>query len=138
MGFISITNAIAEGLTRTILKQLEFSDVNKIRGQGYDGASVMSGARGGVQTLMGRYFKTSDINAPVPYVHCASHNLLINDAVQSSAISVGFFGTRAEIFNFFGQSINRWAQLAFTEASITKLKLKRLRPTRIVLQKRCN
>ena len=60
MRFISITDATAEGLTRTILKQLELLglDVNKIRGLGYDGASVMSGARGGVQALMGRYLNT--------------------------------------------------------------------------------
>ena len=42
MGFRSITNATAEGLTRTILKQLELLglDMNTIRGQGYDGVAL--------------------------------------------------------------------------------------------------
>ena len=72
------------------------------------------------------------MHALVPCVHCASHklNFVINDAVQSSAISVGFFGTIAEFFNFFDRSINIRAEFAFTETSITKLKLKRLCPTR--------
>ena len=65
-------------------------------------------------------------------MHCALHklNLVINDAVQSSAIGVGFFDTIVEIFNFFDRSINWWSKLAFTEASITKWKLKRLCLTR--------
>ena len=56
MGFISITDATAEEITRTILKQLVLLglDVNKNRGLGYDGVSGMSDARGGVQTLMNR------------------------------------------------------------------------------------
>ena len=45
---------------------------------GYDGVSVMSGYSGGVQQ------RIKDIcTSPVPFVHCASHNLnlVINDDV---------------------------------------------------------
>ena len=54
-------------------------DLSRIRGQGYDGASVMSGIRGGVQKLI-----KDMCSSPVPFVHCASHNLnlVINDAVK--------------------------------------------------------
>jgi len=50
LGFIVVTDASAAGLTAsvtTFLKDIGL-DLAKLRGQGYDGASVMSGSRGGV------------------------------------------------------------------------------------------
>ena len=67
------------------------------RGQGYDGASVMSGVRGGVQKLI-----KDMCESPVPFVHCVSHNLnlVINDAVEGVAHNEKFFNIMQEIFNF--------------------------------------
>ena len=48
--------------------------------------------------------------SPVPFVHCASHNLnlVINDAVEGVAHNEKFFNIMQEIFNFFDKSLNRW------------------------------
>ena len=66
-----------------------------MRGQGYDGASVMSGAKGGVQKKMNDHIKSKGVDSPQPFVHCASHNLnlVINDAVEASLESITFFAT---------------------------------------------
>ena len=65
-------------------------------------------------------------------MQCASHNLnlVINDSVEATVGGVTFFGSVSEIFNFFGRSLNRWAELALTEENVKKLKLKRLCTTR--------
>lgn len=57
-------------------------------------------------------------------------NLVINDAAESTIEGIGFFGTIAEIFNFFGRSLNHWAELALTDDGLKKLKLKKLCTTR--------
>jgi len=44
-------------------------DIRRCRGQGYDGASVMSGAYTGVQKMI------SDVVPSASYIHCAAHNL---------------------------------------------------------------
>ena len=84
----------------------------------------MSGVKGGVQKLF------SDLlpGIPVPYVHRDSHNLnlVINDAVESNVDAVSFFGDVQEIYNFFGSSLNRWAELALSADMHSKLKLKKL------------
>jgi len=54
MGFVQITNPNAKGIAstaRTFMESLGI-DFHRIRGQGYDGASVMSGVHTGVQTLI--------------------------------------------------------------------------------------
>ena len=59
------------GLAKQLLKTLqEFGiDKNNMVGQGYDGASAMSGIRNGVQ----KHFKEQCPCAV--YIHCASHSL---------------------------------------------------------------
>ena len=49
------------------------------RGQGYDGASVVS-SRLGVQKSF------ADLAVPIPFVHCTNHNLnlVINDTVEAT------------------------------------------------------
>jgi len=43
-----------------------------------------------------------------------------------------FFGAIAEIFNFFGRSLSRWAELALMQDGVKKLNLKKLCTTRSV------
>ena len=92
--------------------------MKKIRGQGYDGASVMSGSLGGVQRLMCDAVHECGSVVPVPFVHCSSHNLnlVVNDAAEATVSGMSFFGILSSIFNFFGCSLNRWAELALTAA----------------------
>lgn len=68
-----------EELITNILVKLDI-DINKCRGQGYDGASVMSGVYSGVQK------RIKDKVPTASYVHCCAHNfnLVISDAAKSS------------------------------------------------------
>ena len=86
----------------------------------------MSGIHAGVQTLI-----RSMVTAPVPFVHCGSHNLslVINDAVNSVVEKENFFGLLRELFTFFASSLNRWRELGF-KAEKKSLTLKKLCTTR--------
>ena len=120
MVFLIVKDGTALGLTNLVTKYFEELglDIKKVRGQGYDEASVMSGYKGGVQKRMSDHIKSKGVDSPIPFVHCLSHNLnlVINDAVAASVESDTFFATLTEIYNFFGRSLNRWAELAFTES----------------------
>nr|CAI5824148.1 unnamed protein product [Callosobruchus analis] len=71
LGFIAVTDWSAAGLKTVILNLTkEYGiDLTKCRGQGYDGANVMSGGYGGLQTLIKEHAPNAD------YVHCAAHAL---------------------------------------------------------------
>jgi hypothetical protein len=53
--------------------------LEKLRGQGYDGAATMSGVYSGVQT------RIKEMQPRAMYVHCASHNLnlVLNDCIKA-------------------------------------------------------
>ena len=73
------TAATLTGVIKGILDQYNGITNNKLIMQTYDGASVMSGYIGGVQTLMRQQY-------PFAYfVHCADHrlNLVLSQAVSS-------------------------------------------------------
>lgn len=104
-------------------------DINKCRGQGYDGASVMSGIYSGVQKRLKDKVPTAS------YIHCCAHNLnlVISDAAKISQKVVSFFENIQAVFNFFSVSAPRWAYLAFGNDEYKKFKLKVLKkvcPTR--------
>ena len=89
--------------------------LDRVRGQVYDGASVMSCRLGGVQKQFADLVrKKCGYAVPVPFVHCASHNLnpVINDAVEATISSQTFFGTIEEIYLFFGRSLNRLGRVS--------------------------
>ena len=97
-----VTSPDAQGLvdtTKRFLQELGI-DILKLRGQGYDGASVMSGGYGRVQRLI----KDMCPSSHVPFAHGASHNrnLVINDAVKSIPQNEKFFTILQDVFNFFG------------------------------------
>ena len=99
MGFVKITNPDAKGVAstaRTFIESLGI-DFHRIRGQGYDGATVISGVHSGVQTLIKEM-----VSFPVPFVHCGCHNLnlVINDAVDSVMDNRNFFDVLGAIFSF--------------------------------------
>nr|CAI5846056.1 unnamed protein product [Callosobruchus analis] len=80
LGFIAVTECSAAGLKTVILNLTkEYGiDLTKCRGQEYNGANVMSGVYGGLQTLIKEHAPNAD------YVHCAAHplNLVLNDAAR--------------------------------------------------------
>ncbi|CAN7978356.1 unnamed protein product [Ixodes persulcatus] len=77
-----------------------------MRGQGYDGAAVMSGAFRGVQALIRAEFPTAF------YSHCSLHssNLCLSDGSAVQAIKRAF-GTISDICSFFSASPKRTALL---------------------------
>jgi len=97
--------------------------IQNCRGQGYDGASVMSGQYSGVQK------RINDIVPTASFVHCCAHNLnlVISDASKISPSISRFFETVQNVFNFFSSSGPRWASLAFGDNTASKIRKKVLK-----------
>ena len=75
--FIDVSkDQTAQGIADAVIQTLRHLNlsVRNIRGQGYDGASTMSGVHNGVQSIIRRIVPTAS------YVHCANH--VLNLAVQ--------------------------------------------------------
>jgi len=110
LGFIPMKSGKAQNIAETALKFLKINGlpIEKLRGQGYDGASVMSGLYNGVQALL-----KQDLSNPVPFVHCATHNLCLvtADAAKTNVHMVDFFNILAQIYAFVGGSYLRWEDL---------------------------
>jgi len=131
LGFFKIDKHGAqdyEDLITEILRMFKI-DINKCRGQGYDGVLVMSGVYSGVQ----KRIKDKVPNAS--YVHCCAHNLnlVISDAAKCLPKVASFFDSIQAIYNFFSRSAPRWAILAFGNDQSNRIKtkvLKKLCPTR--------
>ncbi|KAL4712073.1 hypothetical protein ACJJTC_005309 [Scirpophaga incertulas] len=128
LGFIAVTDCSAAGLKTVILNLTkEYGiDLTKCRGQGYDGANVMSGVYGGLQTLIKEHAPNAD------YVHCAAHalNLVLNDAARHVREVSTFFDNLEIIYTFFANSIKRWAMLSDDSSEKYLITLKKVRHMR--------
>nr|CAI5836637.1 unnamed protein product [Callosobruchus analis] len=104
---LAVTDCSAAGLKTVILNLTkEYGiDLTKCRGQGYDGANVMSGVYGGLQTL---------IKEHAPNVREVST----------------FFDNLEKIYTFFGNSIKRCAMLSDDSSEKYLITLKKVCPTR--------
>ena len=97
VSFVHTSVSTAKGLAELVSNWLSDHglDLHKIRGQGYDEASVMSGEVGGMQRRFLDIIGTSQVGGDrvrAPFVHCASHNLnlVINDAAEPTTEGVTF------------------------------------------------
>uniref|UniRef100_H3A162 DUF4371 domain-containing protein n=1 Tax=Latimeria chalumnae TaxID=7897 RepID=H3A162_LATCH len=131
LGFQEICDQSSSGLEKKIISCIEQKglDISKCRGQGYDGASNMSGMYSGVQARISK----KEPNAE--YVHCAAHNfnLTMNDSVRGIPEVKYFYDVIETLYTFFGHSIKCWTMLssfASTSELSSNLTLKRLCPTR--------
>nr|CAI5850761.1 unnamed protein product [Callosobruchus analis] len=119
LGSIAVTDCSAAGLKTVILNLTKECgiDLTKCRGQGYDGANVMSDVYGGLQTLIKEHAPNAD------YVNCAAHalNLVLNDAARHK---------KYILFTFFGNSIKRWAMLSDDSSEKYLITLKKVCLTR--------
>ena len=99
LGFVKIADSKADSIAHAAKAFLEYHGLkfSKIRGQGYDGANVMSGMHAGVQALI-----KNMVDSPVTFVHCGTHylNQVISDSVGAVAEKDDFFGTLKTAFNF--------------------------------------
>lgn len=80
----------AQGISEVIMNVLEIYkvDTEKMLCQCYDGAFVMSGETGGVQTIL-----QSKLKRRIPYVHCFSHrlHLVVVEVVKKIDLIKTFF-----------------------------------------------
>jgi Domain of unknown function (DUF4371)/hAT family C-terminal dimerisation region len=94
----------AESLTDTIIQHLEQRHVrlDRMVAQCFDGAAVMSGAKGGVQYIM-----QQRLHRKIPYIHCFNHQLhLVVSAAMSSLKPVNaFFDICQQLFVFVRRPI---------------------------------
>lgn len=106
--FVPVVDSSGEGLANT--EKTSYNDMkldlNDCRGQGYDGASSMSGIFQGCATRITREYPQAS------YIHCASHsfNLAVGDACKIPIIKNNL-GTINEIIIFFRCSAKRQAKL---------------------------
>lgn len=117
IGYFHVTDGTATGIC-SVLERVLFEDLNLehkyLTGQAYDGASVMSGSKGGVQAVMKDRLKEKG-NTFVPYVHCPPHqlNLVLVHAAESGKpappVAVRrFFDVVQSVYNYFSCSYRRW------------------------------
>lgn len=129
VGFYELEEQTGKAFESGIVNILERHqlDINKCRGQGYDGAANLSGKYRGLQALIKERVPTA------VYVHCAAHNLnlVINDSVSDISEIRGFYTTVQQIYVFFSESLPRWQKLnSALDNDTTKRTLKKLCPTR--------
>ena len=92
LGYMRLEKCDAESIAGVITETLQKWTLNieKLRGLGFDGASVMSGANTGVQARL------REIQPRATYVHCRSHqlNLVLVNSCQKSTSCKEFNGLR--------------------------------------------
>lgn len=102
--FVAVTDVTGEGLSNTIRKICQdlHLDMNFLVGQGYDGASAMSGK------FKGCAARITAIYPQALYVHCMNHvlNLSVGDSCTVPMIR-NALGIMNEIINFFRSSAQR-------------------------------
>lgn len=129
--FVSVSDLTGKGLAKTILQELESFglDTKYLVGQGYDGASAMSGQFNGVQAEIKR-------NCPnATYVHCSSHCLNLSLSKASNVQKIrNCVGTVSETVTFVNSSAKRLqsfiSEVEETSPNSRKKRLVRLCETR--------
>lgn len=123
-GYFRPEGHTAENISKAILNELISLEVpaDKLIAQSYDGASVMSGAKGGVQAIIRQQYPYAY------YIHCYAHqfNLILEKAASCHKKLKIFFADIQSFATFFSQSAKRTAILD----DIVKKRLPRAVPTR--------
>ncbi len=98
IGLLDLHQLDAEYMCNEILSHLSDAgySADNIVSQCYDGASVMSGVRGGVQAPMQKLARY------IPYIHCYSHqlHLVVVHAMQDEPCAKNFFSPSNSLYNF--------------------------------------
>lgn len=102
LSFVPASNLTAENMTHIVISECERLgfNLNNLVGQGYDGASTMSGCFNGVQA------RIKDLYPKAMFVHCASHRLnLVLSASMSETHVRNTLGVVKDIINFMRNNI---------------------------------
>lgn len=109
IGFVELEKADAGSIAAAIVKTLEDCelDISYLRGQGYDGASVMSGKVSGVCT------RIQQIQPKALYQHCRAHtlNLVLSSSCNQVPEIRNLFDSLGKLTWFLGASPKRIAIL---------------------------
>jgi len=109
LDFVKLDDMTGEGLANVILRYMTEQNMNAayLVGQGYDGASAMSGKYRGVQAAIRRQYSAA------LYVHCASHclNLTLCKSCEHQAIR-NATGVIQQTANFDNASARRVAMIS--------------------------
>lgn len=105
LGFVDCSSERdANALKNLILNFLESKQLNNIPiiGQSYDGASVMSGFKGGLQA------KIKESNPQAIFIHCLAHrlNLVIVDSCSNISSASTFFNAVESLYSHFAKPGN--------------------------------
>ena len=104
LAMIELGDVDARAITTSILDELQRHNIDKnsIMSQCYDGASVMSGARGGVQK-----FVQEAVGRFVPYVHCYNHqiHLVIIHTMNKEMKAKNFFSICEQLYVFLRRQL---------------------------------
>lgn len=97
--FFALTDLGSESIATNLVEVCENLGIdleNKLIGQGYDGASTMSGSKTEVKTRIQEMFPKA------MYVHCASHglNFVLSYSLNVS-LTTNSLGVMAEVIQFF-------------------------------------
>lgn len=125
----STTSAVLFGVVRDVLTRLNLS-IHKLRGLCFDGASAMSGTRGGVAALI------QQEESRAIYTHCYGHalNLACGDAVKTCSIMKDALDTSYEVIKLVKKSPRRDAALQKIKEQLSEdtMGIRVLCPTRYV------
>ena len=132
VGFVPANVLTADGLSSELTSELQVMGLdyrNKLIGQGYDGASVMSGKHKGVAVLI-------QAEAPLAmYIHCHAHrlNLALVDCFKAVDVAAEFFVVVEKLYVYVsGSSVHaRWLEMQKTVYPMQKAReLQKLSDTR--------
>lgn len=104
LGFFDVNDLSARGLAEVIRSAIEIYTLkDKLIAQTYDGAAVMSGSEGGVQTILRKHYRYAH------FVHCYAHmlNLVLKTACSSVRQVRIFFANLSGFSTFFSASSKR-------------------------------
>jgi hypothetical protein len=100
LSMVQLTAVDAKSITKAILEELQAQriDSHTILSQCFDGASVLSGCKGGVQRCL-----QAEIGRQIPYVHCFNHklHLVVIHVMQRETKVSRFFGLCEQLYVFF-------------------------------------
>ena len=113
IGFVHATDLTASGLCSelvSVLQRLGLDYKAKLVGQGYDGASVMSGKNAGVGKLLKN---EASLYLCALYVHCHAHrlNLALVDCMKVVSQAAEFFVFLEHLYVFVSYVHAKWVQI---------------------------
>ena len=124
LDFIPVYDLTGEGLAKEILSYMTRHSLfaNYLIGQGYDGASAMSGKFNGVQATIRRQYECA------VYVHCASHclNLTLSHSCEQQSIR-NATGIIQQTATFLNASARRVAMMEQCLDAVPETKRRRVR-----------